>query len=181
MAAGDPTITLVGNLTAEPELRYTPSGVAVCSLSVAVQPRKFNKDSNRWEDGQASFYRCNAWRQLAENIAESFTRGSRVIVTGTIAQRSYETSDGDKRTVFEVQVDDIGASAKFATVQIRKAERQGGQPAQQQRPQQPPSDPWATPPKSAQPQQAAFDANDPWASVPRQPAAAGGYDDPPPF
>ena len=185
MATGDVQVTLVGNVTADPELRFTPSGAAVCSFTVAVQPRKFDKNTSQWVDGQASFYRCNAWRQMAENIAETFARGNRVIVTGTIGQRSYETSDGEKRTVFEVQVDDIGASVKFATAKINRPERTGGQPPQQaQRPQQPPEDPWGTPPtqqRPAQPQQAAFDANDPWGQPPRQPAGAGGYADEPPF
>lgn len=184
MATGDVQVTLVGNTTGEPELRYLSSGAAVCSFTVAVQPRRFNKNTNQWEDGQASFYRCSAWRQLAENIAESFTKGSRVIVTGTIGQRSYETREGEQRTVFEVQVDDIGASVKFATATIKRPERTGGQaPQQAQRPQQVPDDPWSTPTQQrpAQPQQAAFDASDPWGSPPPQPAGAGGYDQPPPF
>lgn len=184
MATGDPPITLIGNLTGDPELRFTPSGAAVVSFTVAVQPRKFDKNTNAWVDGQASFYRCSAWRQQAENIAESYARGNRVIVSGTIAQRSYETNDGEKRTVFEVAVDDMGASTKFATVQIRRPERQDqGAPQQAQHPQ-PPEDPWGTPPTQQQrpaPQQAAFDANDPWGQPPARATAAGGYADEPPY
>lgn len=182
MATGDPTITIIGNTTAEPEIRYTQSGVAVASFTVAVQPRKFNKNTSQWEDGEASFYRCNAWRQLAENIAESIGRGSRVIVQGTIAQRSFETREGEKRTVFEVQADAVGPDLKFATATINRPERSGGQQAQpqQQRPQQPPDDPWATP-APARGQQQGLDQDDPWSSAPRQPAATGGYDQPPPF
>lgn len=190
--AGETNLTLIGNLTGDPELRFTPSGAAVCSFTIAVQPRKFDKSSGGWVDGQASFYRCNAWRQMAENIAESFTKGNRVVVFGSIGQRSYETNDGEKRTVFEVLVEDIGASAKFAMVTIRRPERDGGQAQQrpQQQAQRPPEDPWGTPPaqqqRRQQPQQAAFDANDPWGTPPAQQASAanrGAYapQDEPPF
>jgi single-strand DNA-binding protein len=179
MAAGDVNVTLVGNLTADPELRFTPSGAAVCSFTVAVQPRKFDKNTNSWVDGQASFYRCSVWRQQAENVAESLTRGTRVVVHGTIGQRSYETQDGEKRTVFEVQAEEVAASVKFAMVAVRRPERQGGQQAQ------PSEDPWETPTqrpaqrRPAQPQQAALDANDPWGQAP--PRTPAGFNEEPPF
>jgi single-strand DNA-binding protein len=179
--AGETITTVIGNLTAEPELRFTPSGAAVASFTVASTPRTFK--NGQWEDGEALFLRCNAWRQMAENAAESLTRGTRVIVQGRLKQRSFETREGEKRTVVELDVDEIGASIKFKQVTVREAERSGGtQQPQQQRPQQPPDDPWS-PPAPARPQQPVqqgFDQNDPWGSAPRQPAG-GGYDDPPPF
>ena len=177
--AGETIITIEGNLTAEPELRFTPSGAAVASFTVASTPRTFDKNTNSWVDGDALFLRCNCWRQMAENVAESLTRGTRVIAKGRLKQRSFETREGEKRTVVELDVDEIGPSLKFAQATARKTERSGGQP-QQQRPQQPPQDPWATPAPPAQ--QQAFDANDPWGSPPpRQQAPAGGYADEPPF
>src|ERR671911_416358 len=106
--AGETTITLVGNLTADPELRFTPSGAAVANFTVASTPRTFDRQSQEWKDGEALFLRCNVWRQAAENVAESLTRGSRVIVSGRLKQRSFETKEGEKRTVVELEVDEIG-------------------------------------------------------------------------
>src|SRR5881409_4071447 len=108
--AGETIITVVGNLTADPELRFTPSGAAVANFTVASTPRTFDKNTNEWKDGEALFLRCSVWRQAAENVAESLTRGARVIVTGRLKQRSYETREGEKRTVVELEVDEIGPS-----------------------------------------------------------------------
>ena len=124
--AGDTTITVVGNLTADPELRFTPSGAAVANFTVASTPRIFDRQSSEWKDGVALFLRCNIWREAAENVAESLTRGSRVIVTGRLKQRSFETREGEKRTVFEVEVEEIGPSLKYATAKVNKANRSGG-------------------------------------------------------
>ena len=124
--AGDTTITVVGNLTADPELRFTPSGAAVANFTVASTPRIYDRQSGEWKDGEALFLRCNIWREAAENVAESLTRGSRVIVTGRLKQRSFETREGEKRTVFEVEVDEIGPSLRYATAKVNKATRGGG-------------------------------------------------------
>ena len=126
MAAGDTTITVVGNLTADPELRFTPSGAAVANFTVASTPRIYDRQSGEWKDGEALFLRCNIWREAAENVAESLTRGSRVIVTGRLKQRSFETREGEKRTVVEVEVDEIGPSLRYATAKVNKAGRGGG-------------------------------------------------------
>ncbi len=124
--AGDTTITVVGNLTADPELRFTPSGAAVANFTVASTPRIYDRQSGEWKDGEALFLRCNIWREAAENVAESLTRGSRVIVTGRLKQRSFETREGEKRTVMEVEVDEIGPSLRYATAKVNKASRGGG-------------------------------------------------------
>lgn len=124
--AGDTQITVVGNLTADPELRFTPSGAAVANFTVASTPRTFDRASGEWKDGEALFLRCNIWRQAAENVAESLTRGSRVIVTGRLKQRSFETKEGEKRTVFEVEVDEIGPSLRYATAKVNRAQRSDG-------------------------------------------------------
>ena len=124
--AGDTIITVVGNLTADPELRFTPSGAAVANFTVASTPRIYDRQSGEWKDGEALFLRCNIWREAAENVAESLTRGSRVIVTGRLKQRSFETREGEKRTVFEVEVDEIGPSLRYATAKVNKASRSGG-------------------------------------------------------
>jgi single-strand DNA-binding protein len=126
MAAGDTNITLVGNLTDDPELRFTPSGAAVANFTVASTPRFLDKQTNEWKDGDALFMRCNIWRQAAENVAESLQRGMRVIVTGRLRQRSYETKEGEKRTVYEVEVDEIGPSMRYATAKVVKGQRSGG-------------------------------------------------------
>lgn len=124
--AGDTTITVVGNLTADPELRFTPSGAAVANFTVASTPRIYDRQSGEWKDGEALFLRCNIWREAAENVAESLTRGSRVIVTGRLKQRSFETREGEKRTVMEVEVEEIGPSLRYATAKVNKASRGGG-------------------------------------------------------
>ena len=125
MANGN-TITLVGNLTADPELRFTPSGAAVANFTVASTPRMFDRQTNEWKDGEALFMRCNVWRQAAENVAESLTRGARVVVTGRLKQRSFETKEGEKRTVVELEVDEIGPSLRYATAKVNKVSRGSG-------------------------------------------------------
>ena len=162
--AGDTTVTVIGNLTADPELRFTPSGAAVASFTVASTPRTFDRQSGEWKDGEALFLRCNIWRQAAENVAESLTRGARVIVNGRLKQRSFETREGEKRTVIELDVDEIGPSLRYATAKVNKVSRGsggggfgggggGGQSA-------PPDDPWGSAPPAG---------------------AGGGYADEPPF
>ena len=126
MAAGDTQITLVGNLTNDPELRFTPSGAAVAKFTVASTPRYMDRQTNEWKDGDTLFLNCQIWRQAAENVAESLTRGMRVIVSGRLKQRSYETKEGEKRTVFEVEVDEVGPSLRNATAKVTKTTRQGG-------------------------------------------------------
>ena len=121
--ANETITTIVGNLTADPELRFTPNGVAVANFTVASTPRAFHRQSGEWRDGDALFMRCTAWRDPAEHIAESLTRGDRVVVQGRLRQRSFETRDGDKRTVVELDVDDIGPSLRYATVKVTKASR----------------------------------------------------------
>ena len=124
--AGDTVITVVGNLTADPELRFTPTGAAVANFTVASTPRTFDRQSNEWKDGEALFLRCNIWREAAENVAESLARGTRVIVTGRLKQRSYETREGEKRTVVELEVDEIGPSLRYSTAKVNRAARGGG-------------------------------------------------------
>ena len=124
--AGDTTITVVGNLTADPELRFTPSGAAVANFTVASTPRIYDRQSGEWKDGDALFLRCNIWRDAAENVTESLTRGARVIVTGRLKQRSFETREGEKRTVVEVEVDEVGPSLRYATAKVNKISRGGG-------------------------------------------------------
>jgi single-strand DNA-binding protein len=172
--AGDTTITVVGNLTADPELRFTPSGAAVANFTVASTPRIYDRQSSEWKDGEALFLRCNIWREAAENVAESLTRGSRVIVTGRLKQRSFETREGEKRTVFEVEVDEIGPSLRYATAKVNKASRSGGggggfgggggggasRPAAAAQPSSGP-------------------AEDPWGSAPASGSFGGGDEEPP--
>ena len=121
--AGETTITIVGNLTADPELRFTPSGAAVANFTVASTPRTFDRQSNEWKDGETLFMRCSIWRDAAENIAESLHRGTRVIATGRLKSRSYDTKEGEKRTVIEIEADDLGPSLKWATASVTKANR----------------------------------------------------------
>ena len=167
--AGETVITLVGNLTADPELRFTPSGAAVANFTVASTPRTYDKQSGEWKDGEALFLRCNIWRQAAENVAESLTRGSRVIVSGRLKQRSYETREGEKRTVYEMEVDEVGPSLRYATAKVTKASRgsgggtgggYGGGPQQGGPAGSPPDDPWGSAPPAA---------------------SGGGFSDEPPF
>lgn len=144
--AGETVITVVGNITDDPELRFTPSGAAVANFTVASTPRTMNRQTNEWEDGEALFLRCSIWRQAAENVAESLQKGARVIVQGRLKARTWETREGEKRTSFEVDVDEIGPSLKWATAKVTRAQRSGGggggysgggQQSQQ-------ADPWAT-------------------------------------
>ncbi len=164
--AGETIITVVGNLTADPELRFTPSGAAVANFTVASTPRMFDKNANEWKDGDALFMRCSIWRQAAENVAESLQKGARVVVTGRLKQRSYETKEGEKRTVVELDAEEVGPSLKYATAKVTRASRgssgfggnsggggggAGGGGGQ---------------------------SDDPWGSAP---SAGGGFSDEPPF
>jgi single-strand DNA-binding protein len=126
MAAGDTTITIIGNLVGDPELRYTPTGQAVATFRVASTPRYMDRATNEWKDGDSLFLSCNVWRQAAENVAESLTRGMRVIVSGRLRQRSYETKEGEKRTVYEVEVDEVGPSLRNASAKVTRSSRSGG-------------------------------------------------------
>lgn len=124
--AGETQITLVGNLVDDPELRFTPSGAAVANFRVASTPRVFDRQSGEWKDGEAMFLSCAVWRQYAENVAESLQRGMRVIVQGRLKQRSYETKEGEKRTVFEIDVEEVGPTLRYATAKVARTQRQGG-------------------------------------------------------
>ena len=143
--AGEPVVTIVGNLTGDPELRFTPSGAAVANFTVASTPRTFDRQSNEWKEGETLFMRCSIWRDAAENVAESLQRGTRVIVSGRLKSRSYETKEGEKRTVVEMDVDEVGPSLRYANAKVTKTSRGGGSGdfggggfgGQQ-------SDPWAT-------------------------------------
>jgi single-strand DNA-binding protein len=172
--AGDTTITVVGNLTADPELRFTPSGAAVANFTVASTPRIFDRQSSEWKDGEALFLRCNIWREAAENVAESLTRGSRVIVTGRLKQRSFETREGEKRTVFEVEVDEIGPSLRYATAKVNKASRSGGGGGGFGSGSRP-----APAPASAPAEASGGSGDDPWGSAPASGSFGGGDDEPP--
>jgi single-strand DNA-binding protein len=124
--AGETVITVVGNLVDDPELRFTPSGAAVANFRIASTPRTFDKQSNEWKDGDALFLSCSVWRQAAENVAESLQKGMRVVVQGRLKSRQYETREGEKRTVFEIDVDEVGPSLKYATAKVTRAQRSGG-------------------------------------------------------
>ena len=167
--AGETPITVIGNIVAEPELRFTPAGAAVCNFRVASTPRRYNSQTNQWEDGEAMFLTCNAWRQLGENTAESLAKGMRVIVTGKLKQRSFQTREGDNRTVFEIDVEEVGPSLRYATTQVNRNTREGGQQAPNQQQAQ----------QNAQQGLGAQPANDPWQS---QGGFSGqGSNDEPPF
>ena len=142
MAVGDIQVTFVGNLTSDHELRFTPSGAAVANFTVACTPRSLDKNTNEWKDGETTFLRCQVWRQYAENVAESLTRGARVIVTGRLKQRSYETKEGEKRTSIEVDVEDIGPALRNATCKITKSA--GATSSRSDAGSADASDPWAT-------------------------------------
>jgi single-strand DNA-binding protein len=167
--AGDTIITVVGNLTADPELRFTPSGAAVASFTVASTPRSFDKQTNEWKDGEALFLRCSVWRQVAENVAETLQRGYRVIVQGRLVQRSFETREGEKRTVIEMQVDEIGPSLRYATAKVNRTTRGSGGGAGYGGGQQPAGGPAGGPPE------------DPWASAPAAGSSGADFSDEPPF
>jgi len=163
--AGDTLITVVGNLTADPELRFTPSGAAVANFTVASTPRQFDRQSGEWKDGEALFMRCNIWRQAAENVAETLTRGSRVIVSGRLKQRSYETREGEKRTVVELEVEEVGPSLRYATAKVNKVSRGSGGGGF----------------GGGGGGSAGGPADDPWGSAPAAGSGSGGGDDEPPF
>lgn len=149
--AGETPITLVGNLVDDPELRFTASGVAVANFRVASTPRVFDKQTNEWRDGDSLFLSCSVWRQYAENVAESLTKGTRVIVTWRLKQRSYETQAGERRTVMEIEVDEVGPSLRSATAKIARVSRDGGfggGGGGGAAPATPPADPWASSPQS---------------------------------
>ncbi|MGZ4602349.1 MAG: single-stranded DNA-binding protein [Kineosporiaceae bacterium] len=124
--AGETVITIIGNLTNDPELRFTPSGAAVANFTVASTPRTFDRQSNEWKDGETLFMRCSVWREAAENLAESLQRGTRVIVSGRLRSRTYDTKEGEKRTVVELEVDEVGPSLRYATTKVSKTSRGGG-------------------------------------------------------
>ncbi|WP_440708801.1 single-stranded DNA-binding protein [Herbiconiux sp. YIM B11900] len=136
--AGETNITVVGNLTAEPELRYTQNGLAVANFTIASTPRTFDRASNDWKDGEALFLRASVWREFAEHVAGSLTKGMRVVVTGALKQRSYEDKEGQKRTSIELEVDEIGPSLRYATAQVTRTSSGGGRPQQQAA-----EEPWA--------------------------------------
>lgn len=181
--AGETVITVVGNLTADPEMRFTPNGAAVSNFTVASTPRNFDRQRNEFVDGETLFMRCNAWRELGENAAESLHRGSRVIVQGRLKQRSFETKEGEKRTVMELDVDEVGPSLRRATAQVTKNQPSGGgqfggqaqgQPTNQQgggQPQNMQGGGWGNNPQQG--------GNDPWASS--APQGQGAFRDEPPF
>jgi len=165
--AGETIITVVGNLTADPELRFTPSGAAVASFTIASTPRTFDRNTNEWKDGEALFLRCSLWRQAAENAAESLTRGMRVIAQGRLQQRSFETREGEKRTVVEMQVDEIGPSLRYASAKVNRTQRgssSGGFGSS------------GTSGDSG----ASTTTDDPWSTAPAA-GSGGGFTDEPPF
>ena len=141
---GEPITTIVGNLVGDPELRFTASGQAVANFTVANNPRRFDRQRNEWVDEEALFMRCAVWREVAENVAESLTKGMQVIVQGRLRQRSFETKEGGKRTVIEMDVDEIGPSLRYATARVQKTSRQQGGGGWSQPQQQPANDPWAS-------------------------------------
>jgi single-strand DNA-binding protein len=168
--AGETIITVVGNLTADPELRYTQNGLPVANFTIASTPRNFDRQANEWKDGEALFLRASVWREFAEHVAGSLTKGSRVIATGRLKQRSYETREGEKRTAIELEVDEIGPSLKYATAQVTRAAGGG-----QSRGQVGSDEPWSTPGSAAPAASGASGASgDAW-------AAPGAYGDDTPF
>lgn len=178
MTAGDTPVTIIGNLTQDPELRFTPSGAAVANFTVASTPRAFDKNTNEWKDGETLFMRCSVWREQAENTAESFVRGSRVIVTGKLKSRSFDTKEGEKRTVIEMDVDEVGASMRYATAKVTKVQRGGGSAPQGNTggASQGATDPWATsgaPTPAAAPAPAMAGATAGWGQ------SSPSYDEPP--
>jgi single-strand DNA-binding protein len=148
--SGETLITVVGNITGDPELRFTPSGAAVANFTIASTPRKFDRQANEWKDGDTLFMRCSIWRDAAENVAESLVRGTRVLAQGFLEQRSYDTKEGEKRTVVELNVQEIGPSLRYASAKVNRTQRQGA-----------PSSP------------AQGSGEDPWAQGPSQPVERG--------
>jgi single-strand DNA-binding protein len=177
--AGETVITVVGNLVDDPELRFTPSGAAVANFRIASTPRTFDRQTNEWKDGDALFLSCSVWRQAAENVAESLQKGMRVVVQGRLKSRQYETREGEKRTVFEIDVDEVGPSLKYATAKVTRAQRSGGGGgyggSQGGGGQAGGDDPWATPAAAAPSGGSAQGGSpDPW-------GAPGVASDEPPF
>jgi single-strand DNA-binding protein len=162
--AGDTVITLVGNLVDDPELRFTPSGAAVAKFRLASTPRIFDKQTNEWKDGESLFLTCNVWRQAAENVAESLQRGTRVIVQGRLKQRSYETREGEKRTVYEIEVDEVGPSLRSATAKVNKTTRSGSGGGY-----------------GSSGSSSSAPADDPWAAATPAGGGGGSFSDEPPF
>jgi single-strand DNA-binding protein len=148
--AGETVITVVGNLVDDPELRFTPSGAAVANFRIASTPRTFDRQSNEWKDGEALFLSCSVWRQAAENVAESLQKGMRVVVQGRLKQRSYETREGEKRTVVELDVEEVGPSLKYATAKVARVQRSGGGGGYGSQGGGGGDDPWASNPAPAQ-------------------------------
>jgi len=171
--AGETTITVIGNLTDDPELRFTPSGAAVAKFRIASTPRTLDRASGEWKDGEALFLACSVWRQAAENVAESLQRGSRVIVSGRLRQRSYETKEGEKRTVYELEVDEIGPSLRYATAKVQKMSRSSGGGG------------GFGSSGGGQGGGGGYASDDPWATATPAPSGGGGgggnFDDEPPF
>jgi single-strand DNA-binding protein len=170
--AGETIVTVVGNLTADPELRFTPSGAAVASFTIASTPRTFDRNSNEWKDGDALFLRCSIWRQAAENVAESLQRGMRVVAQGRLKQRSFETREGEKRTVVEMDVDEVGPSLKYATAKVNRTQRgssSGGG--------------FGSSGADSGSGGSSGPSDDPWGSAPAGPQSggSGGFSDEPPF
>ena len=152
--SGDTVLTIIGNCVADPEMRFTPSGAAVANFVVASTPRLFDRQSNEWKDGETLFMRCSIWKDAAENVTESLTRGTRVIVTGRLKSRSYDTKEGEKRTVMELEVDEIGPSLKYATAKVDRTQRGSGNGGNQSTPARssaPADDPWASTSGSSEP------------------------------
>jgi single-strand DNA-binding protein len=185
MAAGDTQITIAGNLVDDPELRFTPAGQPVARFRIASTPRFLDKNTNEWKDGDSLFLTCNVWRQAAENVAESLTRGMRVIVSGRLRQRSYETKEGEKRTVYEVEVDDVGPSLRNASAKVNRVARSGGDGGFGGGGGQRSSGGSGGRPSGGQRDQGGYSGggggggaeSDPWATD----SAGGGYSDEPPF
>ena len=168
--AGETIVTVVGNLTADPELRFTPSGAAVASFTIASTPRTFDRNTSEWKDGDALFLRCSIWRQAAENVAESLQRGMRVVAQGRLKQRSFETREGEKRTVVEMEVDEVGPSLRYATAKVNRTQRgssSGGGYGS----------------SGSESTSSSAPADDPWGSAPSSSggSSGGGFSDEPPF
>jgi len=179
--AGETVITVVGNLVDDPELRFTPSGAAVANFRIASTPRTFDRQTNEWKDGDALFLSCSVWRQAAENVAESLQKGMRVVVQGRLKSRQYETREGEKRTVFEIEVEEVGPSLKYATAKVTRAARSSGPGGYSQGGGQggaPAADPWASSPGGqgggAPAQGGGAPAGDPWGAP-----GVGGNEEPP--
>ncbi len=171
--AGETIITVVGNLTADPELRYTQNGLPVANFTIASTPRNFDRATSEWKDGEALFLRASVWREFAEHVAGSLTKGSRVVATGRLKQRSYETKEGEKRTSIELEVDEIGPSLRYATAQVTRAAGGGNGGGGQSRGQVA-DEPWSTPGTPAAPAAGGAGGGDSW-------AAPGAYGDDTPF